>query len=213
MKRINIMAAIAVLGTFFSIAGIHAQTVAETYDYSGGFTINYKNAIGYSFTPTTDINITSLGYFDVNSDGLADDHDVGIFKSDGTLVTAAFVPSGTVDPIVDGGRFTTITPVTLTGGTNYYILANNNSVDLFVASFPSALTFAPQVGWNDYRVASANSILSPLDLSIGGPSGFDGYAGPDFQFNAVPEVSAIGLYSLGLAILARLTLRRKRSLA
>lgn len=89
--------------------------------YLGGGTLsNFSRATGFRFTVATPVTVTALGLWDENGDGLADLHEVGIFRrTDLSTVATAVVPAGTAASLIDGSRFVAISPVTLQAGVEY----------------------------------------------------------------------------------------------
>ena len=81
---------------------VHAQTPALSVS-GGGFFGATTGTYGWSFTLSSTITVTDLGYFDFGGNGLNDAHDVGIWTSTGTLMVSATVPAGTAGTLV--GRF------------------------------------------------------------------------------------------------------------
>jgi hypothetical protein len=164
-------------------------TIAADY-LGGGSNSNFVRATGWFFTPSFNISVTSLGYYDLGALGLTDQHDVGIFLANGTLVASSLIPSGTaatfVPGTVNGTRFVLITPTLLLGGTQYYIEADNNTTDQFAFGIGD-VTFAAGITWNGFGDSNSNSIFGTVTNSGGLP----GNLGPNFQFAAVPEPSCL----------------------
>jgi hypothetical protein len=83
---------------------------------------NLVNGVdGFDLTPSVDLTVTALGWYDHNGDGLIHDHPVGIFvTSTQTLAapSAVVTTSSMLDPATDF-RFTPVTPFTLTAGVTY----------------------------------------------------------------------------------------------
>jgi hypothetical protein len=83
------------------------------------------NTFGWRFTPTSDIDVTALGFFDATSlpagtgAGLSQSHDVGIYRvSDQVLVASNTIPAGTPGNLNANFQYATLaTPVRLAGGT------------------------------------------------------------------------------------------------
>jgi len=146
---------------------------------------------GWNFTPQRDIVVTELGFYDVDSSGLglANGHNVGIFRRDtpGIPVVAAVISAFT-KTVVDGsvGRtyFESVSPTTLYAGVEYDIVSNYFGVDLLAASSQSVV-FSPDFVWNGY-VYPAN----PSQTNIFGQTfvtdlfgvGVPGNIGPNFRY-------------------------------
>jgi hypothetical protein len=78
--------------------------------------------LGYGFKAVTDLNVTQLGYFDLDGDGLAWSHAVGLWDSDGALLASTTVAAGTSNTLNGLFRMAMLaTPVTLTAGRSYVV--------------------------------------------------------------------------------------------
>lgn len=97
-------------------------------------TFTFTGITGWSFTPLRDIAVTELGFYDVDSSGLANDHTVGIFRSDtGISVVSAGVSASTTTTTLDGSvgqtYFKSVDATTLSAGVAYVIVSNYFGVD------------------------------------------------------------------------------------
>src|SRR5262249_9195010 len=159
----------------------------------------FGNATGWFFTPTVNIVVTDLGYYDHGAPGLSSVHQVGIFLANGTPVVNTTIPSGAaasfVAGTVDGTRLVSIIPTLLTGVTQYYIEADNNGTDQF-AFGTGAVTFASVITWNGFGDSNSNSIFG----TVSNNGGLPGNLGPNFQFNGVPEPGSLVLMLGGIAV-------------
>ena len=175
-------------------------------DYAGGGTeLNYPFATGWEFSVTTDITVTMLGVYDLSEPGLADEHNVGIFrKADSTSVVSATIESGVGAAFLPGTfagtRLAEVAPTTLFAGVAYYLLADNWSNDSYALD-DSSVTFASEIVWNGFVDSDFNDINTP-PLFLGG---VPGNVGGNFTYT-VSTVSLPGqtaLLCLGLFLLAR----------
>jgi hypothetical protein len=85
-------------------------------------------SLGYTFRPTSDIQVATLGYYDDKQDGFKDSggHNVAIFN----LITKSLVISTQVtssDPLRGFFRYHPVAPVTLSAGTDYVIMGANST--------------------------------------------------------------------------------------
>jgi FlaG/FlaF family flagellin (archaellin) len=206
MKLVSHIAVVAI-AAMVMIFPVQAGTIAADY-LGGGTESNYPWATGYFFTPNVNLSVTDLGYYDHGTLGLTDSHEVGIFLASGTLVVNASIPSGTSAPFVagtvGGTRFQSVTATPLSAGTEYYIVADNNSNDTY-AYGTGAVSFASQITWNGYGDSSTNTIYG----SVVNSGGARGNLGPNFRFDeaGVPEPATLALVISGLGLV--LALRRR----
>jgi hypothetical protein len=203
---------------FLLVSSAQADTSAFT---SAGFTTNqpasFTGTRGWNFQvnnsyPYDAISITELGVFDSGGDGLDNPHQVGLWTTDGTLLASATVPAGSLAPLVDGYRYVSIAPVTVTkifSATFGYIIAAQYSAGdtddlvtpvsgaLSTGVFPLTGSF-PAIG--RYGLGPGlpfpNQPTIPMEGSIG-----PGFWEPNFQFVAVPEPSVFAFFALGSLLL------------
>lgn len=190
---------------FFAVTcqAAFAQTTAGTYA-GGGVETTFSLATGWRFTMSTDATVTSLGLLDLGNPGFASDHMVGLFAVSQPTVALATVSlsSGTSGYALDGSRWADLSStVTLTSGVEYYLLADNFSVDMY--AYGTGVSYAADVNWLGYTDGSSNSIFSNPTHYTGLP----GDLGPNFRYEAVPEPATLIALGLGASAL----LRRKRN--
>jgi hypothetical protein len=189
------------IGSLFAVALMAwspLQTRADTiaFSISGGRALTAGNpqTYDYSFTLSSTVTVTNLGLFDKGNDGLAQSHAVTIWTSTGTQLVQATIPAGTGGTLINGFRYVSIAPFTLTAGT--YTIAG----------------FYGAAGLQD-SLATVGSITGASGVSYGGSRSAgcfsNDYLGPNFQFTTpgVPDsgstVSLLGCALLGLAALRR----------
>ncbi|HUL72380.1 MAG TPA: PEP-CTERM sorting domain-containing protein [Vicinamibacterales bacterium] len=160
---------------------------------------------GWAFHVNSPIQILSLGFFDLGSDGLATSHDVGVFDSSGTLLTSTVVnnASTSATSAFGGGQWllSAIAPFELDpgdysiGGVDLYL-----SLDHLLSSAPE--TTIPNISYLGGRLAFASSLVP---MTLGPLPGFEpGLFGPTFTARAVPEPSTLLLVAgAGLVALIR----------
>ncbi|MEN8165126.1 MAG: DUF4082 domain-containing protein [Acidobacteriota bacterium] len=146
------------------------------------------DVVGYRFTVTTALNISSLGVWnnDSNGDGpgLTASHQVGVWDGSQALLASATVdPSGIV---VGDWIYTDITPVTLNPGETYTIGAMYLSGDLdsYISS-ASSMTTVPEItfGGAVYPFEGELGFVYPTEDS--GPTSY-GRFGPNFLITDIP---------------------------
>ena len=86
---------------------------------------SFTGTVGWSFSVNTPINISYLGVYDENGDGLAVSKDVGLWDlGTSSLLASATVPSGTAGVLQGQFRYSPITSLQLSPGNNYVIGAS-----------------------------------------------------------------------------------------
>jgi len=99
-----------------------------------GLSNNFASTLGYEFTPSSPLWVYSLGFADLPSadvpsfsDGLKQPRFVGLWDSNGLLLTSVIVPAGTAAPLMDRFRYQDLpTPITLAAGQTYILGAYFN---------------------------------------------------------------------------------------
>lgn len=183
------------------VSSARATNIAGDY-VGGGTTQNFADATGYFFTPSVTIDVVDLGYYSNTGAALSGDHNVGIFATDGTELASALIPAGSgtyVAGTVGGTWMVGISDLFLTGGTEYYIMADNNTADTY-AYGTGAVTYDPSITWNGFGSTSGPGIASSVATNFGGVSG---NLGPNFEFNstAIPEPGTAALMVSAAALL------------
>ena len=197
-----------------AVATTRAATIAATFTSGSTPTASHagngSTTLGWTFTANNNIFVTALGYYDKESDGLSESHDVGIFASNGTLLFSATVPSGTSASIVDRFRYVSVAPFSLAAGTTYTIGATmgalasdtvENGVNGLISD-PAITISSTASRYTD--VGSYTSLTYPNQHFI-----YNFYAGPNFQSQPVPEPSSILMLTAGATGLLSITRRRK----
>jgi hypothetical protein len=158
-------------------------------------------SLGFEFiTGSNILTVNALAFFDLNSSGLAFDHEVGIYDAFGDLLVSTIVL--TTDPIVDSFNYDTLlTPYDLQPNTTYIIAAETgpDSSDFFTwspnGSFDPGITFVTDL------FSASTSLTFPTTTDTN-----TGLFGPNFEFTtggeSVPEPSAGILVGTALLILA-----------
>lgn len=200
MKKLTQILCVTLLFPFFAINQALASTIAL------GFPDEPTNAwiwpgatIGWKFTTSSDIQIDSLGVWDEFGDGLAQEHAVGIWSLDGTLLTSAIVDSGTSNALENSFRWADIPSFALDAGS--YVVGAYFSDNSDRGAALSNYSTASQITFNQNLYLYGNGFTRPTDHW----AGFDGgNFGANFKFTpaSVPEPSALLLFGLGFISLA-----------
>jgi hypothetical protein len=118
----------ALLASVAETTGAGAAVVAGVNpSAAGSFAFDRNNTFGWRFTPTRDVLVSEVGYFDSSSlpggtgAGLSQAHEAGIFRvSDQALLASATVPAGTSGVLEGGFRYQPLdAPLWLTNGVTY----------------------------------------------------------------------------------------------
>jgi hypothetical protein len=144
---------------------------------SGTVSFDRNNTFGWRFTPTIDIDVTALSYFDATTlpagsgTGLSQSHTVGIYRvSDQLLMASNTIPAGTVGVPVGNFRYVALdTPVRLSAGTTYLMAGFALSAspdpaaaatmwmmprDIIYANVPTPTIANPTTGTSQYLVSA-----------------------------------------------------------
>ena len=191
----------AVSGTSLTIVG------ADSFDRN--------NTFGWRFTPTIDIDVTALGFFDATSlpagsgAGLSQPHEVGIYRvSDQVLVASNTIPAGTFGLLSGNFRYVDLAaPVRLTGGTTYLMagFALSASADPAAAAsnwaMPSGILYAnsplptvvnPTSGTSQYLVSAHGNPPAVLTYPALAQTAILPVFAANFQFTpALPSLTGL----------------------
>jgi hypothetical protein len=219
------------------LGAAHLRADIPALDFTS-VTNNFTNgawSLGWSFTTNVSISVSALGYYNAGltspaAAGLSPGcncGEVGIFNSAGDLLTSAQVTSS--DPVIGFFNYQAITPLQLSAGHTYYILAETGSSDY--TWNVNGLTVDPNITFDD------DAYISSSTLAFGTSSegtGAVGFFGPNFldspgaggygdiqtdaPYNlslgpaSTPEPSSLLLFgTVSLATVGALRLRCRRS--
>jgi hypothetical protein len=185
--------AVGVLASLASVAEAVPVAAISISNQTGSTTGTTPVTFGWSFTTTGDLLVMQLGLFDSGSDGLVDEHAIGIWNSGGTLVASGNVGSGSSVTLVDRFRYVDIADILLPTGT-YTIGAlflTGNDPLIFrsgATGFASApfITFAgnrfgfgPGLGLPTLTTGTDPSYFGPNFIRRTGGGSRTGFARPD----------------------------------
>ncbi|MCK5103213.1 MAG: PD40 domain-containing protein, partial [Cyclobacteriaceae bacterium] len=123
--------------TSFDITGTNSFTTADL-------------TLGWEFLVNSNITVTSLGFLDVDSDGLLASHEIGLWDSGGNLLGYVTVTPASAPNVDDFLYENLTTPIDLTSGNSYRIAAYVYG-DAFVYSGNNIVT-DPSITFGDsYR--------------------------------------------------------------
>ena len=127
----QLFAGLLVASTAVFAVPAHAQIIAYAVP-AGAVSNQFINAsLGMDFNVNSAIQVTALGVFDSNQDGLAFAIPVRIYDRTTQLSVASLViPAGTATTLIGGSRFVNlVTPLTLATGFQGSIVEDTNSTD------------------------------------------------------------------------------------
>lgn len=201
-------------GLGFLFVGVTAQAAVIAVSVAAGTkTTNTGDwAAGWEFTVNESINVTHLGKFDYEDNGLVG-LDVGLYDrtAGGTLLASTSLATGASSET--SGAYTAfykaITSVTLTPGNTYTIAAVQDGPTEAIFWAANTATYASEI--NYVRGIAASGASLPATFTSNSPQltgTTNGYFGGTFKFEAVPEPSSLALIGFaGIAMFAR----RRRS--
>ncbi len=192
-----------------------ADTVALT-SINGGFraTSGSDQLYGWFFNTSSAISVTALGVGDKDDDGLSVAHDVGIYRvSDQQLLVSATLSAGTGDTLLNGFRYTGISPFALAAG-SYLIemtMPSGNADTQFIDA--TGETTSSPVSYVDSAFDGGSSLAYP---TLKGAFA-QGMFGPNFTFtgggNAIPEPATWALMLMGFGGAGAMLRGRRKALA
>ena len=181
-----------VLGTWSGTN--HAVDVLSPGDGpNGGSTYS----VGWDFTVTETIKVTSLGQFDPDSNPKA--NTVALYQRAGAKLVETTVSNSS--PAEYSGnylaRYATVDSLVLTPG-NYVVFSTQNGDNYIASGGSPAATFGPGVTWNKCVALAAGSSAGPLPATapatwpLEGPSAWR-YFGPTFKYEVVVPPPTLAL--------------------
>ncbi len=171
--------------------------------------------LGYSFDVSSSVTIDGLGVFDFGSDGLNNDHEIGIWNTTTTalLATAMVGPSGSTSSDVSASGagnwlYSDIASLTLTAGTRYTVgaLFEIGHTDRVIFNAGGIFSNDPGAAYDDLKFINSGVLALPT----GSGDTDDRYfgAGMRIEAAAVPEPSTLlllGAGLMGLGVFRRVT--------
>lgn len=195
----------------FTLAALVALALSTQAQTTSGIAITgagveFSNSsswiLGYSFAVSAPITVTALGIYDSGSDGLAQSHDIGLWSASQALLAQASIAAGG-GTLVDGFRYTTVSPVVLQPG-NYVVGATMGS-ELYWYDGP--ISTAPEITFIQDQYVSSGGLAFPSN----GGTVSAGYFGANFRY-AVPEPSTWVMSGVfGVAAAVTVGMRRRQT--
>lgn len=203
-SALALIVGVSILATGNALAQTPAASVTTTTGQTLG---NPPFTLGWEFTAQSAINVTQLGLFDSDQDGLAESHDLGLWDSGGNLLASATIGAGTGATLLDKFRYVNVASVLLTAGQNYFVggLYTSGADPLIFPSTGSGQTFAAEIAYLRATFVSGGALMQPTATG-----GMEGYFGPNFTYsNAIPEPATWALLIGGFALTGAAVRRRK----
>jgi hypothetical protein len=177
-----------------------------------------NNTFGYEFTTSHALVIESLGIFDSGSDGLAENHQVGIWEQGNNAALASvLIPSGTSSTLVNGFRYANlVNTLALRGGATYRIgalyLGSGDDFAECITRCSSTVGNGILLGDSYYSTPPSASLAYPNFQANVSP----GYFGPNFRVKVdapgpLPVAGAAMAFGFGRRLRKRI--RSSRSIA
>ncbi|HEY8231213.1 MAG TPA: DUF4082 domain-containing protein [Vicinamibacteria bacterium] len=206
--RIAALALVLVAGPSLSFASILGVDIV-----GGGIGLVNPNdyTLGWGFDLTQSITVTSLGYWDEGGDGFGENHEVGIWAADQTLLASTTVTNASPNVVASTSGFGSwhfqplASGLQLDAGT-YFIGGTHTGPDQF-RTLVSDIALGPGiVNFVSGRFEFGGSLQFPAQTES---SAFSLY-GPNFEYeaDAVPEPTTLGLLGLGVMGLAKARRRK-----
>ena len=183
-----------------AVLALSAGAMAQQIIFVGGGTQRNDGGIvaGSALGTASSQNINALGFIDVGDDGINGSYQVGLWDSGGSLIASAtLTPS---DPLINGFRWTQISPVVLPSGSFVVgALLPNSPPDPWLHN--ATLNLGPgYFGSGEGRFISSAVLTYPTTADTG-----NNYIVANAGNLVVPEPASMGLFGV-----AALALRRRR---
>jgi hypothetical protein len=206
MLNAKTLLAALVTTTALAAGNVNAAIIAVSVASGTKTTNNGDWAAGWEFTVSQDIQVTDLGKFDYEADGIIGtgvalyNRTAGGTKlAEASLVGAAFETSGAYR-----AYYTAITPVVLTPGNTYTIAAVQDGPSESIFWAANTATYASDITYVRGIASSGASLPSTFTSNSPQLTGTtNGYFGGTFKYELVPEPSSLVLLGLGGLLVAR----------
>lgn len=166
-----------------STPGVDATAGLASFSGLTSNTTLTNNTFGYEFTTSVGLAVQSLGVFDAGFNGLAENHQVGIWEQgNSTALASVLIPAGSSSALVNGFRYVDLpSTLALNAGTTYRIgalyLGAGDGFAECIAGCSSATGQGISLGASFYSTPPSTSLVYPNAQTSVNP----GYFGPNFR--------------------------------
>jgi hypothetical protein len=105
----------------------------------------------FAFVPWVDIEVTGLGYYDHDGDGLVTEHMVGIFEESSRELVTPAVSVDSESELMGSFRYEPVPPVVLKAGTHYVVAGQTEPPYDPTVLNPHDLVWAPEIRFMECR--------------------------------------------------------------
>jgi hypothetical protein len=173
----------------------------------------YIRADGYEFSPNVAITVDGLAAWDQSAAGFAPGgtREVALWDSSGDLLASAFVTP--TSPLAGSApwRWTSIAPIALTAGQDYYVTSQGS--DAYVTSLTVGLTVDPLITFikdAQWETGAPTAGLEPPPYESGSYTAAmgGGSFGGNIMIEDMPEPVSLAVISVGIVGLGLVRRRR-----
>ena len=168
--------------------------------------------VGWSFTATQDLYVTSLGVYDHDADrNIEGAHAVGLWKADGTLITSVSVtePGVAHSQLLVNGKYHMVNAsASLQAGQTYVVAATVGISDAF-AFFDSASAASYNLQFNP-NLSYGNAVFSTNTIGMPGIDTLSPYGNFGANIDVTPTPIPAAAWLLGSGLLGLVRIRRKQ---
>lgn len=169
--------------------------------------------VGWSFTATRDLFVTSLGVYDHDADrNIEGAHAVGLWKADGTLITTVSVrePGGPHSALLTNGKYHMVNAsASLQAGQTYVVATTVGISDAF-AYFDSAATATSHNLQFNPNLTYGNAVYSDILIGMPGIDTLSKYGNFGANLDVTPTPIPAAAWLLGSGLLGLVGIRRKQ---
>lgn len=205
--RLAIIAASLVGG-----AGVAQAQAAFEFTNPGHSFTNGSWNFGWNFKANETVTVSGLGYYADPINGFADQNQVALYNSEGSLLASAIVDN--TYALLGHFRYVTIAPITLTAGQTYQIdgVSHGDNYTWDDAGFAtnSAINYVS----NSWTSTSATTPFFQTNTQVDSDHGFHGpnlFLGAPVFTAPVPEPETYALLLAGLGFIGFMSRRRKQA--